>query len=222
MNGYFDVTLINNRGKKDGYFEQAIQDGYIMDALADLPVERKLPGNRNWINHNMAGMLMSDSLSGPAHANSTYNQVRVGMLSYIALTTTSSLPTYTDGHTWNQGGGGQVSIQTTSATPDIANTTSGAKRFIEDQVTAPTVWSDANREAIFFRNRFLWLPSQGSSNSIRSIAIHSNHQPNSTSTGAVGRVGRVRLRDSAGLPTTLNKTSSNSLLVEYTFALVSF
>ena len=98
MNGMFDVKLINNRGKKDGYFEQAIQDGYIMDALDDLPAVRHLSGQQNWIFDNYAGGMIRNVLSGPAHTGlweTLYSETaQNASLAFIMLTTTSALPTY--------------------------------------------------------------------------------------------------------------------------------
>jgi len=225
MNGMFDVKLINNRGKKDGYFEQAIQDGYIMDALDDLPAVRHLPKQQNWIFDNYAGGMIRNILSGPAHTGlweNLYSETaQNASLAFIMLTTTSTLPTYQEDFTCTDGG--NYAIHTTNRDPDSANTSSGSKRFIEDQITSPTIWTDSVRETISFRNRWLWLPSQGNSNAIRSISIHGCEDGDATSGYmASGRIGRVRLRDSAGLVTTLNKTSSNSLLIEYTFSLVAY
>lgn len=224
MNGVFDLRLIDNRGKKDGYFEQAIQDGYIMDALDDLPTVRNLPNQNNWIFDNYAGIMMKLCLSGPVHAATDWDDLadsaNHAMLAFISLENTSTLPSYQEDHT--EYFGGSQTIHSTTAVPDIVNTGSGSKRFIEDQITSPTIWTDSARETISFRNRFLWLPSQGNSNAIRSIGIHASDDADNTTILYAAKVGRVRLRDSAGLVTTLNKTSSNSLLVEYTFSLVSF
>lgn len=228
MNGMFDLKLINNRGKDDKFFQDAIDGGYIMEALGDFPVLRHLPEQQNMIFDNYADAMMRLCLSGPAVAHGWWDETWAdttnnAALSRICLVSTSSLPSYTE----DQSSNSYQSYLHNDHTPDTVNTSSGGKRFIEDDITAPTIWSDTAREAIHFRNRFLWLPSQGNSNNIKSISIHAQRDADlslttSGSTKYGAKIGRVRLRDANGVLTTLNKTSSNSLLVEYTFTLVSW
>ena len=229
MNGKFDVQLIGNRGLDDRAFQRAIDGGYIMDLLGDLPLQKHCPRekNDNMIFDNYAEGMMRLCLSGPTPAHGYWDECwgdsNNAALSRIGLATTSSLPTYTEDFSSNH----FYSLQTTNHTPDSANTSSGGKRFIEDDITAPTIWSDTDREAVHFRNRFLYLPSQGNSSSIRSISIHLNKDADQSLTASGStkyscKIGRVRLRDANGVLTTLNKTSSNSLIVEYTFTLVSW
>jgi hypothetical protein len=224
MNGMFNIKLFDNRGLKDGAFEKAIEGNYLMEQLDDLPVERHLPSQQNRIFDNLANMHLHTIFSGPNPGgtwtylvnNSPSNHAAIA---FINLSTDSSVPTgYTEDWT------SDTNVNSISNVTSSANTSSGSKRFIEDDITAPTIWSDTAREAIHFRNRFLWLPSQGNSSSIRSVAIYAHEDADNTSRYylAVGKVGRVRLRDADGVLTTLNKTSSNSLLVEYTFTLVTW
>lgn len=224
MNGMFDIKLINNREKGDQYFQDAIDGGYIMDALDDLPMKQHLPAQQNRVFDNYAGCSMRLCLSGPAHAHTTWDRIcteaTTALLWFVNLSTNSSTTSsYTEDYSSYFGNNNTI-----SAVSGTANSSSGSKRFIEDDITAPTIWSDTARETIYFRNRFLWLPSQGNSNSIKSIAIYAGEDGDSTTLyyDATGRVARVRLRDADGVLTTLNKTSSNSLLVEYTFSLVSW
>lgn len=224
MNGMFDLKLFNNRGLKDRAFEKAIQDGYIMDQLDDLPIERHLPKQQNWIFDNFAAMMIQEAFSGPSAATNWYEiaaDANGAALGFVALTYQDALPSYTEDYTYYAGY--NKNIHSTEKVQYPCNTGSCGKRFYEDQITAATIWSDTAREAVHFRNRWLWTPSQGNANNIKSVAIHAHEDADATSAYAcAGRIGRVRLRDSAGLTTTLVKSSSNSLLVEYTFTLVSF
>lgn len=224
MNGMYDIKLFDNRGLKDAAFEKAIQGDYIMDQLDDLPVARHLPSQQNRIFDNLANMHLHSIFSGP-NPGGLYNTiVNTGGSNHAAIgflnlsTDSSTTSSYTEDWTRDASGGDIHDVTST------ANGSSGSKRFIEDDITAPTIWTDTAREAIHFRNRFLWLPSQGNSSSIRSIALYAHEDADNTSIYyiAVGKIGRVRLRDSDGVLTTLNKTSSNSLLVEYTFTLVTW
>ena len=94
MNGMFNIKLINNREKGDQHFQDAIEGGYIMDALDDLPVERQLPPQQNRIFDNYAGCQMKICLSGPSHATSAWNELCNGtthqaLLAFINLSTAS-------------------------------------------------------------------------------------------------------------------------------------
>lgn len=224
MKGVFDLKLINNRGKGDQYFQDAINGGYIMEALDDLPIVGRCPKehNHNMIFDNYAYGVLHDCFSSGNSAHGYWDEIfddaNHAALSFIQLSNTSSLPTYTEDASYQN----YYDMNHSALTGYVSS--SGSKRFIEDDITAPTIWSDTAREAIHFRNRFLYLPSQGNSNSIKSVAIWAQNDgdKNNTSYAWLGKIGRVRLRDSDGVLTTLNKTSSNSLLVEYTFTHVTW
>ena len=218
MNGYFDCSVMDARGLQDEDFAQARRDGEIMSLLGELPVEQRAFG-RNRIFDNMAGYLLHELFSLPNCASPYYNNDGSGnaALSFLCLMTTDSDTTdYQENSTQSQ-----ISMHAVSGT---ANASSGAKRFEEDQITGWTTWSDAGkRQAVYFRNRFLYSPTQGASNNIRSIGLFFNSDGDSTGTYSIdfGRLGRIRLKDAAGVPIIMNKTSSQVLVVEYTFALVS-
>jgi hypothetical protein len=99
------------------------------------------------------------------------------------------------------------------------------KRFEEDQIEAWEIWQDAGgRESIHFRNKWLYLPSQGSSSTIRGIVIIGREDADSTGSSYYHwRVesGYVRFRDANGNKVTLTKNTNEVLLVEYTFTMVS-
>lgn len=96
------------------------------------------------------------------------------------------------------------------------------KRFVEDDIEAFLISSDPyGRESISFRSRWLWLPSNFSSSNIRSLAAWYSWDADSGGYGARARMSRIRLKDSAGNPVILTKTSSQTLFAEYTVTLVS-
>jgi hypothetical protein len=106
------------------------------------------------------------------------------------------------------------------------NTVSAAKRFYNDQIAAAEVWShaDAVKQQVFFRNRWLYLPTEGYSNNIRSLVIvWSTDCANVLVPGTFNyyEIGRVRLKDAAGEKVRINKTQYQAMLMEYTFSLVS-
>lgn len=226
MQGRFDVTLFDAAGKDDAFFEQAIREGTIDEVLNGLKVEQKAQCS-NRIFDNAAGYLLNRLFSlgndaWPYYINTSGSEA---LLSFIALTRTSDDTTnYQEDWGKDNSGSDNQSLGDGNGSPPDGVSTTGGKRFEEDQVTGWTIWSDAEREAIHFRNRFLYTTSQGNASDIRSIGIFYHHDADKSDidyADEVGRIGRVRLKDAAGAPITINKTSSNVLLVEYTFTLVS-
>lgn len=219
IEGRFNVSLMGARGLRDEDFWEAKRDGTIMRLLEKLPVEQRCPNVKNRIMDNMAGFLLQRIFTigncGWPYYIGDYGPEAA--LACINLTTHDSEPTYTE--TWGEHDG-SVTINN-----DSGAATNGAKRFEEDEVTPWEIWAATDgRDAIFFRNRMLYLPSEGVSSDIRSIGIYFCSDGDSIGGyyRALGRIGRVRLKDSGGNPIILNKTASQVLLVEYTFALVSF
>ena len=220
MQGYFDVKTMDARGLRDEDFEQAIKAGDIRSVLADLKVQRHCAG-KNMLNDNFAGYVLDRLFSLPACAT-YYNEEADGApsasLAFINLMTTDTEPVYTDAYSYRNTGTNIHNMQ------DSINTTSSAKRFEEDEIEAWRVWVPSDgREAIKFRNRVLWIPSEGVSSNIRTIGI--NYNENGDGVGgynqALGRVGRIRLKDTAGNKVILTKNDREVLLVEYTFTYVT-
>lgn len=218
--GRFDVSLLNARGLKDEDFWEAQRDGNISALLDKLPVDLHCPAVKNRIMDNMAGFFLNKLFSlGNCAWPYYYETYGVGTaLNGICLLTTDSEPTYTED--WGE----RDPSTHISRMIDTANSTLGAKRFDQDQVSPWEVWADTTgRDAVYFRNRVLYTPSQGISSDIRSVGIAFNDE--GTSYGgynrAIAKIGRVRLKDAGGNPIIINKTASQVLLIEYTFALVS-
>jgi len=223
MQGRFDISLIGARGLKDHDFDQAVREGRIDELLKELPVERHFANQRNRIMDNMAGYML-DNLFSLGNCGFPYYYRSTGApeaaLANVCLLTTDGEPTYTE----DWGLVNSNSYKTIHTSFESANTSSGGKRFEEDQISAWEIWADSvGREAVHFRNRFLYTPTQGVSSSIRSVGIHYRENGDGTDSysEARARIGRVRIKDAGGVPVILNKLITQVLLIEYTFTLVA-
>lgn len=220
ISGHFDLELINAKGLVDRDFDRAVQGGYINDLLGDLPLNRKVSSN-NRVFDNMAGHYLDKLFSMPDCADPYYWSAAAGYtaFTFITLLSTDGEPTYTED--WMDTG--YVSIHNAVGTVDDAT---AGKKFITDQITPYSLWEDTGgREAIHFRNRWLYTTTQANSSVIRSIGIFFSADVSmtwsSSSSYRIARIGRVKLKDSGGNPVTLSKNSNQVLLVEYTYSLVS-
>lgn len=223
MEGFFKVSKMPAHGLSDHDFEQAIKEGRLDALLTTLPVKQEARC-KNRLFDNLAGYFL-DTLFSLGNCGWPYYERNdsppEAMLNSICLLTTDG---DTDSYTEDWGAAGTSSYNTIHWRPDAANTASGGKRFEEDEIEAWQVWVDTGgREAIHFRNKFLYLPSQGESSNIRSIGIF--FLENGDGTGgyweARGKVGRVRLKDANGVPIIMTKSDREILLVEYTFTMVA-
>ena len=218
MQGFFDVKKMPARGLKDDDFQQAIDAGCLDELLVDLPVTQKC-GGRNRIFDNMAGYILDKLFSLPACADPYDNSDGTpAALSFICLMTT-------EGDTTNyQENSTQTQLSYHSVT-DSANTSSGAKRFEEDSIQGPWQWSHTGvKQEIYSQCRFLYLPTQGTSNDIRSIGLFFQSDGDNVGTYSIdfGRIGRVRLKEPDGVTHAfLSKNSNEVLLIDYRISLVA-
>jgi hypothetical protein len=100
------------------------------------------------------------------------------------------------------------------------NTGNAGKRFVAHDMEVLVDVEPNGREGIFMRERWLYLPSQVVSNEIRCVGVFWCENI-TDGNDERGRIGRVRMKDAGGNPVTLNKSSSQTLLIQYTFTLVS-
>jgi hypothetical protein len=112
------------------------------------------------------------------------------------------------------------------STDNIGGTASNSARgvkFFDYGEVEDFLISEASdgREAISYRARFLYLPSEAVSNNLNSLAIWFRADGNAGGASSNGIAGRVRFKDSGGSPITINKTSNQTLFMQYTFTLVS-
>jgi hypothetical protein len=98
------------------------------------------------------------------------------------------------------------------------------KFFEEQQAEADEIKSSpVGREDIYYRERWLWAPSDFTSSNIRSFALITGYSGNGgTDEGGIqGKGGHIRLKDANGLPIIYSKTANQILLAEYKFILAS-
>lgn len=225
MQGRFDITKKNAGGLLDADFAKAQREGWLAELLDELPTVQKVQTN-NRIFDNMAGFIL-DKLFSLSNCGNYYYETDDGgpsALYAIGLSTDGSATdnyqedwskhnSYNDNQNLSQFG---TSVISSGAT----------KRFAQDGVESWVVESAADREAITYKDKWLFTPQSFSSTSIKSIEIWFVSDGNTGLTDidygdAAGKIGRVRLKDSEGNDVTLTKNTSEIVLVEYTFTLVS-
>lgn len=215
MQGHFDIWRKEARGLGDEDFLCAIKDGSIDELLASLDTSYALR-QKNQV-HDAFSLMVYRRVFGrfpngfsPHTDSNPANKLYPFIV--VALQTEISEPVFYHhwGANWDN--------------PDESQWIIGAgigayKRFVIDNIDTTRVVLDPDgAEALHLTERWLWLPSQGVSNNIRSVGIFGAR---TSTTGGDYRsaTARIRLKDASGFPITLNKTSSQVLLVQYTFTL---
>lgn len=218
MQGHFDLQMLHTPGLTRELIEAVRREG------GDSKVEeylRRFQQEGEWHTDNLVyqiypGYLFYNAMS----ATSAYGTAIAGSgLSKIMLTTIASEPAYTVVNSANiyQASSYDYNL------PDspVPGSTSPFKMFVDDCIVAHTIASDAGgRESIYGKFKWLYLPGECTSDQIRSISIWGS----TTTIGGFSnhtRHARVRIKDSGGNPVTINKAATKSLLVEYTFTMVS-
>lgn len=208
MKGRYNVTLLDAGGLGDEDFERARRDGSLETLLAGLEVEQRAEMDNlvfdNFSAYTFRWLFSGGDITNPFDAGD--GLVEAAFASMCLLTTDAD-PTYTE----------QTDSTTTpSAVTNSANTTTGGKRFVEDTIVTQQIAVTAGKEEVFCKSRWLFLPSQGVSNAIRSIgAFFYQDADNTGNTATRSSISRVRLKDSSGRNITLRKTDRNVLHVEY-------
>lgn len=219
--GHFDLQLKDCQGFTDADFDQAVEEGRIDDLLKGLPLEERLRTD-NMIFSWMAAHLFQRLFSGGDVTDPwDYGDSSTAYFAFILLMTTDSEPSYTEQWwRWNS-----YAEQYMAEQAGTVEASTAAKRFEEDQISDWVIWQDSDgREAVHFRNRWLYTPSQANSSTIRSLGIYAHTDGDDTYRDYyhfMARSGRVRLKDTGGNPVTLSKNSNQVLLVEYTITMVS-
>jgi hypothetical protein len=217
MQGHFDVGAYHTPGLTDEKLLAALgpvaqrKPGAVLDFLSQFDKRQEAKGHNQTFD-TLAGMTFN-ALMGGAGINNPYQRDTSGTaFGLLYLATIDSEPTYTE-----QDGDAFLPFHSQPSTAGG----SASKRFYEDQIEPYLISEDANgKEAFTFRSRFLWLPAQAISSTIRSIVV-AFRQDNTTGSTYSGRVCRIRLKDSGGNPIVINKTGSITLFVEYRFTLAS-
>jgi hypothetical protein len=219
--GHFDFYLHDTGKLPDAAFVAAGKHGQLRQLLTEHPLVGEWHG-RNMLFDNAVANIFYRLFGGGSPPEGWDCGDSGAILAFINMSGsgTSGEPSYQDASTcWT--GYGPISIH---AVTDTVDSSGGSKRFVEDQIESYQCAKDPNgREAIFFRNRWLWLPSQAVGN-IYSAAVWVNMDGDSTGTpysDVLGRSARVRLKDSAGNPIIINKLSTQALLIDYALTLYS-
>jgi len=128
------------------------------------------------------------------------------LLRWMVLTSTATEVSYMGEET------NQYNYSDPSTVPDIVS----SNAWLDFNSVLNAQWEIAvdadGREAVVGNFKFLFLPGIGTSSEIRSLTLW---QHSSYSYQYRQRIGRVRVKDSNGVPVTLNKTAVRSLLVQY-------
>lgn len=212
MRGHFEVELKDSGTLRDKDF-LSIPRYELSSFISSLQtVERFEYWNK--CNDMIAGSLFEAIMSGPT-VSSPYNSYNVGVGGLATINVEDRDPelTYTE---WTQ-------VYNNIHTPGYpVGTGDSGKRFIEDDVVDHAIEAYQNsREEVWFRSRWLYLPSEIVCGNIKSIGYF--FAPDSDTTGNTSRAtyGRFRLKDSNGVPITISKSSSQVLLVQMKLILVS-
>lgn len=217
MQGHFEVGAFHTPGLTEDELNAALGPKHlrkpdsVLEFLSQFHREQEVKG-KNLMMDNCAALAFRGLFSGAAITN-PFNYDPVGKtLGLIALTTHSSEPSY------------QESYGDAFVFPDQINGNVGsgtAKRFYADEVEPYLISEGSNgKESLTYRGRWLWLPAQAVSSTIRSICAwyRNGSSLNQESTDIVTR---IRLKDSGGSPIEINKTASITLFVEYRVTVVS-
>jgi hypothetical protein len=225
MHGHFNISLRDARGYEDPKHWSCLspqEQLALHNSFGE--VQRVSCDNQvfdNWAACMFLWMMGGGSISNP------YNKDDGGgkkiIWGFICLLNTSSEPSYTEAS--NQ----VIRPTQVSGSVDTADSVNAAaKRFVLDDIDDHTIRSlDSldGREGVQYSARWLYLPYQSNSSVIRSIGVYYNEAQSgdevTTESNDIGIIARTRLKDGAGNPIVINKTSSQSLLVEWEFTLLN-
>lgn len=210
MQGRFDIYLQDARGLTDEDFIQARREGRLKSLLKGLPVDEEVHCD-NQVMHMYPIAIWREAMNHGFPSGAYPMERGAGIPFYsICILSDTSEPAYTD---WFSG-----YWDLNNMSYNVGN--SPGKRFVaHDEELLVDVGADS-RESVFLRERWLYLPSQVVSNQIRSVGVYWCENITDGSDER-GMVARVRMKNAGGQPITLNKSSSQTLLIQYTFTLVA-
>lgn len=205
MRGHFELELKNSGTLRDEDFI-SIPREEMNSLLNSLRTVQRVKG-WNQCNDMLAGSLLDTVMSG-SDVDFPYNSWSIGLggLASINVEDRDAEITYTE------------YIQQTCYINDVGypvGTGNSGKRFIEDAIETYKIDIHQNyREEIWFRSRWLYLPSQIVTNNIKSICYAYGGNADSLGYNNYATYGRFRLKDDNGVPVTITKSSSQVLLVQ--------
>lgn len=221
MEGHFDVKLFDAHGMSDADFlalQANLKPEAFLRKVNERPKVQHAFGENlvlEWVaDYTFFWILTGPAIEDPPGGDASSNHQG---LSFIDLSTIDTEPSYTEynAHGW-------YGVDFNNVIGAAAPGTTGSKRM-NDVIVTSVVFTDTDgREGIWYRSTWLWLPSQGISSNIRSLHLWSTAtHDNVTNYPSKCGMTRIRLKDAGGTPVIINKTTSQVLLVEYTFKMVS-
>lgn len=219
--GRLKTTLFDSGKLRDVDFDEAIAQKEISPLLYSLEPRLELEQRNQLFDHFVPYLFYHGGWSGAgAPVNPFYVSNGAGhtYFGFVFPSTYTSEPTYTEYS------GVPSRYDLIHIMPGYVDGTAGAKWFIRDQIDPWYVWSDpSGQERLYFRQRWLWLPSQAVSSNINSLDIYFIDRADEVDgyDSYKSRSGRVRFKDNGGTPVTINKTSAQVLLLEYTWSILS-
>lgn len=211
MRGEFNLQVRDAKGLRDEDFSAAAARGELEALLESLGLEQAVHVRNKLTDHIVWGMysfIFGHGLPKTDPWNGTPS-----ILNCVCLMTDADEITYEEGvNYW---------YRTMHNWTNSANTSTGGKLF-SYRTGSPVIDTDANgKEEVWVRHRWLWLPSEGNSNNIRSLAIFGAHDYTSSTANRV-QLGRVLLKDpDTGGPIVVIKNINQVLTLEYTFSMLS-
>ena len=220
MEGLVQIEKLHCGDLTDADFEQAKREGRLKELLQGLPLVQKVEC-RNRVFDNMAAYIL-DKLFSCAVLPDPYGNTSYGpqaALSFIFfLTTDADTDDYEENVTHH------YTYPFYPADGCVTGSTNnGLQRFVEDEVDPFQVWTDSVREAIHFKDYWLYLPTKMVHSNIRSLGIFFSSDGDNASANYRyhGRIARVRLKDAQGNKVILSKSIHEVLRVTYQFTLVA-
>lgn len=209
--GRFDIYVQDAGDLKDEDFVQAEKEGRLNQLLDEMPVAQEAHGE-NTLTHMIVVAYFRKLFTGFPNAAYPMERANTSIFHHITVLNWSDEPYFNywmsyNGYIHNPSGN--------------VNSSNAGKRFVAHDIELLCDTDPSGREAVFMRERWLYLPSQVVSNSIRSIGVYWSEYINDTGNEDRGMVAWVRMKDAGGMPLTLNKSSSQTLLIQYTVTWVA-
>ncbi len=220
QDGFLTLTRKNCGRLTDTDFYRAQKEGCLQELLDSLDTDHVHGPQHNLITQSFAIFVFQRLFNAAPVSGEWLREggTNCAFLTGCVLSAEDSEPSITE---WDPGTG-----DWDYWSPTASSWPSGIsyKRFEEDQAELDEIKSDPHgRESIYYRERWLWAPNEAVSSNIRSFGISASMYIGNAS-GAEsrkGKAGRIRLKDSNGLPIIYSKSSTQILLAEYKFILAS-
>jgi len=214
MQGFFKATVHDASGlgstpeEMDRPYLEAIEEGRLSEFLDTLPRVQhvEMP---NQIFHTMPACLGNQVFGMPGLNFDGGVNSAIGHIELNVLTTE---PTYTEYSTIVRNEGYDLDSDSVNADHTLW------KKLIEGSSEPHRIWVDpSGREGYYYRDRWLWLPSDGLMENIRGARSHWQEDGDGASSLFTDRswMSRARFKNSGGFPITMEKDVNQSFLLEW-------